>query len=68
MHRDELEKSLSIHKRYLLGPLFKLASIDRKSVEDPNNFPNAPGDTGKYLKVGTHLFDAKDLFPEIRMA
>lgn len=43
-------------------------------MEDSNNFPNAPEgiscirDTRKYLRVWSHMFEAKDAFPDIRMA
>lgn len=41
VNRAELEE-LSNEKKSLLGALFKLSSIDGKSVEDPRNFPQAP--------------------------
>lgn len=47
--------------------------MDGKSIEDPRNFPNAPGvttcvrDTGTYLKVWGHLTEAKETFPNMRM-
>lgn len=41
MNRKVLEKGLSSRKRSLLGPLFKISSVDGKSVEDSNNFPDA---------------------------
>lgn len=40
--RWELEKGLSAHKKVHLSPLFKLTSVDGKSVEDLRNFPEAP--------------------------
>lgn len=42
-------------------------------MEDPNNFPRAPGvtalirDTGKYLKAWIYLFKAREAYPAIRM-
>lgn len=36
----------------LLGPLFKLSSIDDKSVDDPKNFPR---DTGKYIGMVPYI-------------
>lgn len=54
-----------------MSPLFKITSFDRKSLEDPRNFCKAPDvisyirDTGNYLKIWTHLFEADDAFPEI---
>lgn len=71
--RRELEKNLSTRKRALLGLLFKISSIDGKSVEDPNNFPRPPGvttlirDTSKYINVWVHLFEAREAYPGIRM-
>lgn len=57
-----------------MGSLFKLASVDGISVEDHNNFPNAPRviscirDTRKYFRMWSHIFEAKDAFPDIRIA
>lgn len=43
MDRKELEKVMPAHKKALLGSLFKLSSVDGKSVEDPRNFSRVPG-------------------------
>lgn len=67
----ELKKSLSVQKKSFLDLLFKLSTVDGKSVEDPNNDPGVIScirDTGSYLKVWAHVFKAKDAFPDIRMA
>lgn len=53
-----------------MGLLFKLSTVDGKSVEYPNNFPKALGviscimDMGSYLKVWTCLFKAIDTFSD----
>lgn len=55
--KEEYKKSLSNQKKALLRLLFKLDTMNGKSVEDPRNFTDAPGviacvrDTGGYLKV-----------------
>lgn len=47
--------------------------VGEKSTEDPRNFLKATSiipcvrDTGGYLNVWNHLFEAKDAFPDIRM-
>lgn len=72
--RQDMERDLSTQRKALMAPLFKITSVDGKSVEESLNFPKAPGgiscisDTGNYLKVWTHLFEAKEAFLEIRMA
>lgn len=69
-----MERDLSTQKKALMAPLFKITSVNRKSVEESLNFLKASGgisyirDTGNYLKVWTHLFEAKEAFLEIRMA
>lgn len=62
-------------EKAFLGPLFKIASVDGKSVGGGyRNFPKALGVImcikyiGIYLKVWSHLFEAKDDFPGIRVA
>lgn len=48
-------------------------TVDDKLVEDPRNFPHAPGvitlvrDTGGYRKVWIHLSEAKKAYPKIRV-
>lgn len=41
--RKDLERNISTQKMFLLEPLFKLASVDGKSGEDPHNFRKCPG-------------------------
>lgn len=71
--KEEYTKVLSKHKRPLLKVLYKINKVDGKTTEDPRNFPKAPGvitcvrDTGSFLKVWSHLFEAKEPFPNIRM-
>lgn len=51
-----------------------MPTVAGKSVKGPRNFPNAPcvitcvRDTGCYLKVWSHIFKAKETFPNIRMS
>lgn len=74
VNRREVDKDLFTQKKALLGPLFKITSINGKSVEDPRNFSKALGmitcvrNMGNYLKVCSHLFEANDVFPELCMA
>lgn len=70
--RKELEEDLSGHTKSLLGPLFKIISVDGKSVEDTRNFPPSPERHYRhsgwgYLKVWYQLYDVKDAFPNIRV-
>lgn len=54
-----------------------MTTVDGNSVEDTRNFPKAPGVItfvrnragrgGGYLDLWYHLFEAKDMFPEIRV-
>lgn len=61
VEKKDLDKGLSKRKRALLGVLIKMTSEDSKYVEDPRNFPGAPGvitcvrDTGSYVRVWTHM-------------
>lgn len=67
-------KEISNHKRAFLDPLFKIASDEGRTVDYLRNFPHAPGvkacvrDTGRYINVWSHLFDAKDALPDIRVS
>lgn len=51
-------------KKSLLRRLFKMTSVNGKSVEDPRNFPKEPGhitwfrETGRVLKAWDHLLGA----------
>lgn len=66
-----MEKYISNQKRALLKPLLKMASIDGRAIEGPQNFPKAVitwiRNTGRNLTVWDHSHEAKDAFPEIRM-
>lgn len=67
---EQFKKGLSNQRKSLLGLSFK---ENMKSIEDPRNFPDAPGvvtfvrDTGGYLKVWAHFFEVKEAFTNIRM-
>lgn len=56
------------HKK---GLLFKVSSVNRKSVEDARNFHNASGVITRFreveLEVWDHLSEAKNAFPGIKM-
>lgn len=43
MDKKECENDVSTQKAALLGLLFKLDTVDSKSVKDPCNHPKAPG-------------------------
>lgn len=74
IHRLAHQRDLSSQRKPHLGPLFKFASIDGKSTEDPKNFPKAPGvitlisNSGHKLKVWDFLAASKKSSPNIRMA
>lgn len=74
MNRKEFEKDLSTYKKDLLGPLFKICTVDGNSLEDPRNLPKALGvitcvrDMVEFLNVWNHLFETKDMFPKIRIS
>lgn len=50
-----------------------MTSVESKSIEYHRNFPQAPGvvtcirDTGEYLKMSCHLYEAKDAFSNARV-
>lgn len=66
--RDDFMKDLPSQKRAQLGLLYKLKRVDGKSVDDPTNFPKAPGvitcirETGTDLKVWNHFGSKGGLF------
>lgn len=74
MDREALERDLSSRRKALLRHLLKCTSVDRKSTDEPRNFPRVPGvitlirNTRGNLKVWEHLAGAKDVFPKLRMA
>lgn len=43
MDRKKIVKDLTNHKKSLLGPLFKITSINGKSVQEARNLPQIPG-------------------------
>lgn len=71
--KEVYKNGLTKQRKALSGLLFQMNEVDGKSTEDPRNFPKAPGvitcvrDTGAYLRVWSHLFEAKEAFPNIRM-
>lgn len=71
--KEEYKKGLPKQRKTLLGGLYKMETIEGKNIEDPQNFPRAPGvitcirETGNQLEVWNHLYEARAAFPNIRM-